>query len=57
MTARTESSLVPEVPGRVIEISPSLVPGGFFEEGDVLLVQGAGNVNRVSMRLEGSDEG
>jgi UDP-N-acetylmuramate--alanine ligase len=27
------------------------------EEGDVLLVQGAGNVNRVSMRLEGSDEG
>jgi RND family efflux transporter MFP subunit len=37
VTPRTASSLVPEVPGRVIEISPSLVPGGFFEKGDVLL--------------------
>jgi RND family efflux transporter MFP subunit len=34
---RTESDLVPEVDGRVVEISPSLVSGGFFDKGDVLL--------------------
>jgi RND family efflux transporter MFP subunit len=34
---RTESELVPEVDGRVIEMSPSLVSGGFFARGDVLL--------------------
>jgi RND family efflux transporter MFP subunit len=34
---RTESALVPEVSGRVIEISDSFVSGGFFAEGDVLL--------------------
>ncbi len=34
---RTESDLVPEVDGRVVEISPSLVSGGFFAKGDVLL--------------------
>lgn len=34
---RTESELVPEVDGRVVAISESLVSGGFFAEGDVLL--------------------
>ncbi len=34
---RTESDLVPEVGGRVVEISPSLVSGGFSAKGDVLL--------------------
>jgi RND family efflux transporter MFP subunit len=34
---RTESDLVPEVSGRVIYMSPSLVSGGFFSKGDVLL--------------------
>jgi multidrug efflux system membrane fusion protein len=34
---RTEAEFVPEVFGRVMEISPSLVVGGFFEEGEVLL--------------------
>lgn len=33
---RTESRLVPEVSGKVIWVSPSFVPGGFFEEGDPL---------------------
>ncbi len=33
---RTESRLVSEVTGRVVEISPSLAVGGFFAEGDVL---------------------
>ncbi|MDP6376383.1 MAG: efflux RND transporter periplasmic adaptor subunit [Pseudomonadales bacterium] len=34
---RTESDLVPEVSGRVVEVSPALASGGFFVEGDVLL--------------------
>ena len=34
---RVESQLVPEVAGRVVEVSSSLAVGGFFEEGDVLL--------------------
>ncbi len=32
-----ELDLVPEVSGRVVELSPALVDGGFFEAGDVLL--------------------
>ncbi|MEX2206897.1 MAG: efflux RND transporter periplasmic adaptor subunit [Myxococcota bacterium] len=34
---RTESTLVPEVSGRVLEISPALVSGGFFADGDLLV--------------------
>lgn len=34
---RTETSLVTEVAGRVIEVSPSLVDGGFFGKGNMLL--------------------
>ncbi len=34
---RTESQLVPEVSGRVVEVSSSLAAGGFFDVGDVLL--------------------
>jgi RND family efflux transporter MFP subunit len=34
---RVESQLVPEVSGRVVRVSPALVDGGFFEEGEVLL--------------------
>lgn len=34
---RTETDLVAEVGGRIIEVSPSLVSGGFLEEGEVLL--------------------
>jgi RND family efflux transporter MFP subunit len=54
VTARTASSLVPEVPGRVIEMSPSLVPGGFFDEGDVLLTLDASDYeqNVIRTRLE-----
>ena len=33
----TESDLIPEVAGRVVEASPSLVAGGYFAKGDVLL--------------------
>ena len=31
-----ETELIPEVAGRVVDLAPSLVVGGFFEEGDVL---------------------
>jgi len=34
---RTESALVPEVSGRVLWTSPTLVSGGFFERDEVLL--------------------
>jgi RND family efflux transporter MFP subunit len=34
---RTASVLVPEVSGRVIEVSPAFTPGGFFEAGERLL--------------------
>lgn len=34
---RTRTNLISEVAGRVIEVSPAFVAGGFFHEGDVLL--------------------
>lgn len=34
---RTEADLVPEVSGRVVWLSPSFAPGGFFKQGDALL--------------------
>ena len=34
---RTESELIPEVSGRVTNMSQSLVSGGFFKKGDLLL--------------------
>jgi RND family efflux transporter MFP subunit len=34
---RTESDLVPQVSGPITWVSPSLVSGGFFEDGEVLL--------------------
>ena len=37
VAARSEAQLIPEVSGRVVEISDALVPGGFVAEGDVLL--------------------
>lgn len=34
---RTETTLIPELPGKVMEISPALRPGGFFEKDAILL--------------------
>jgi RND family efflux transporter MFP subunit len=34
---RTESTLIPQVSGQIVAISPSFREGGFFEEGDVLV--------------------
>ncbi|MEM9480147.1 MAG: efflux RND transporter periplasmic adaptor subunit [Verrucomicrobiota bacterium] len=35
--ARTTSTLIPEVSGRIVEITPSFRAGGFFDEGEILL--------------------
>jgi multidrug efflux system membrane fusion protein len=35
--ARTQSTLIPEVPGRIIAISAAFREGGFFEEGETLI--------------------
>ena len=35
--ARTESTLIPEVRGRILEVSTNFREGAFFEEGDVLM--------------------
>ena len=59
---RTESVLVPEVSGTVIEVAASFLPGGFFEEGDLLLridphdyrqaaIQAQAAVARAELRL------
>ncbi len=37
VAARTEIDLVPEVAGQIVELHPSLVAGGFFRLGDVLI--------------------
>ena len=34
---RTETQIVPQIAGRVTWVAPSFAPGGFFEEGDILL--------------------
>ena len=34
---RNESEIVSQVSGEVVSVSPSMVPGGFFEEGEELL--------------------
>jgi RND family efflux transporter MFP subunit len=34
---RTQSELIPEVSGRIINISPAMVSGGFFKTGEMLL--------------------
>ncbi|MGC9450022.1 MAG: efflux RND transporter periplasmic adaptor subunit [Oceanipulchritudo sp.] len=37
VSARTESTLIPEVSGKIIKVAPNFREGGFFEEGDLLL--------------------
>jgi RND family efflux transporter MFP subunit len=62
VSPRTESVLVPEVAGRIIEVSQSFVSGGFFEVDDVLLridphdynqavVQARARVTQAELRL------
>jgi RND family efflux transporter MFP subunit len=37
VTPRTETTLISEVAGKIVEVSPAFVAGGFFRAGDVLL--------------------
>lgn len=37
VTARTRTTLVSEVSGQIVEVSPAFVSGGFFKRGDVLV--------------------
>jgi len=37
VTPRTQTTLVAEARGRIVEVSPAFVSGGFFRKGDVLL--------------------
>ena len=50
-----QSELVPEVNGRVSWMSPSMIVGGFFKEGDILLKIDSGDyvaaVERASAKL------
>jgi len=34
---RTETTLIPEISGKIVKVSPNLVAGGVFREGEVLL--------------------
>ena len=60
---RTQSALVPEVSGRVVQVSPSLAPGGFFTKGELLLkidsrdyelaiIQSEAEIAQIQRRLE-----
>jgi RND family efflux transporter MFP subunit len=62
VSPRTESILVPEVAGRIVEVSRSFVSGGFFEADDVLLridphdyrqavIQARSRVTQAELRL------
>lgn len=37
VTARTQTTLVSEVAGQIVEVAPAFVSGGFFKRGDVLV--------------------
>ncbi|MBI1195516.1 MAG: efflux RND transporter periplasmic adaptor subunit [Gammaproteobacteria bacterium] len=37
VSPRTQSTLIPEVSGRIVKVSPALRSGGFFEKGEELL--------------------
>jgi len=50
----TESELIPEVSGRVVWMSPSLVAGGYFEEDDVLLRLDSGDYKSAVTRSRAS---
>ena len=37
VSPRTETTLVSEVSGQIVAVSPAFVSGGFFKKGDVLI--------------------
>jgi len=50
--ARTRTSLISEVSGQVIEVSPAFVTGGFFRKGELLLKLDDQNYRAVVSRQE-----
>lgn len=52
---RTQISVIPEVAGRVISISPSLRAGGFFEKDEVLLEIDPGDYEIAVIVAEGTE--
>ena len=52
VTPRTESHLIPQVSGEVVWVSPSLVSGGVFNHGDVLLRIDDRNYRDAKIRAE-----
>jgi RND family efflux transporter MFP subunit len=53
---RTESELIPEVSGRVVWMSPSLVGGGSFDQGDILLRIDDADYRTAAQRAEATLE-
>ncbi len=51
---RTQTNLVSEVAGRVVEVSPSFVAGGFFNKGDVLIKLDDQNYRAAVSRAQAS---
>jgi RND family efflux transporter MFP subunit len=37
VTPRTQTTLIPEVSGEIVEVSPYFISGGFFSKGDILV--------------------
>lgn len=52
VSARTESLLVPEVAGRIIEVADEFASGGFFEQDEVLLRIDPGDYRRAVAQAE-----
>jgi RND family efflux transporter MFP subunit len=51
---RTETTLVAQVSGLVVEVAPTFAEGGFFEEGDVLLKIDRSNYELAVTQAEGA---
>ena len=37
VSPRTQTTLIPEVSGEIVEVSPQFISGGFFSKGDILV--------------------
>lgn len=54
ISPRTRTTLISEVSGRIVEVSPAFVAGGFFEEGDVLVRVDPSNYQNSLKKAEAS---
>jgi RND family efflux transporter MFP subunit len=52
VTARTQSDLIAEVGGTVVQVAPAFVVGGFFRKGDVLVELDPQNLEAAASRAE-----